>query len=125
MPEGKNTIYREMVIDLLYRLRLADELFCQVTDAVMSVMSLGDTAGRQQALEQLHGYAQALQVVYADYLHVIDGHHVTFPAEIQLWQWYEPDGEEVIAQTIERLHTIAEGMELKLNTEMLKQEVHR
>jgi len=120
MIESQNTIYREMVLDLLYRLRLADELFCQVTDMVMSAMSMEDAVGRKQSVERLHYYTQALQVIYADFLRVMDGHHVTFPANIQVWQWYQADGEELIAQSLERLHAIAESMELKLNTEILK-----
>lgn len=125
MPDINNTIYREMVLDLIYRLRLADELFCRVTDMVMSAMSMDDADGRQQAVEQLHAYAQSLQVIHADFLHVLDGHHVAFPAAFQLWQWYEADGDEIVAQTLERLHAIAEGMELKLNTAMLKMEAGR
>ena len=114
-----------MVLDPIYRLRLAAELFCRVTDMVMSAMSMDDADGRQQAVEQLHAYAQSIQVIHADFLHVLDGHHVAFPASIQLWQWYEPAGDEIVAWTLERLHAIAEGMELKLNTEMLKMEAER
>lgn len=125
MPDINNTIYREMVLDLIYRLRLADELFCRVTDMVMSAMSMDDADGRQQAVEQLHAYAQSIQVIHADFQHVLDGHHVAFPADIQLWQWYESNGDEIVARTLERLHAIAEGMELKLNTAMLKMEAGR
>ena len=53
MPETKNTIYREMVIDLLYRLRLADDLFCQTSDAVISALSLGEISGKKEAAEAL------------------------------------------------------------------------
>lgn len=125
MPETKNTIYREMVMDLLYRLRLADDLFCQTSDAVISALSLGEISGKKDAVEALCSYAKVLRVIYVDFFHVIEGQHVVFPAEVSLWQWNEPDGEDIIARTIERLHAIAEGMEMKLNAEMLKWEVRK
>ena len=125
MPETKNTIYREMVMDLLYRLRLADDLFCQTSDAVMRALSLEDISEKKGAVASINSYAKALRVIYADFLHVIEGQHVVFPAEVFLWQWNEPDGEDIIARTIERLHAIADGMEMRLNAEMLKLEVRR
>jgi hypothetical protein len=125
MPDHKNTLYREMVLDLLYRLRLAEDLFCQTTESVMSAMSLGEVSAKKEAMEQLCAYAKSLKVVYADFLHLAEGLHAMFPADISLWQWNEPDGEEVIARTLDRLHTIAEGMEMKLNTEILKWEVRQ
>ena len=118
MSDAKNTIYREMVMDLLYRLRLAEDLFCLASSSVMSAIGLGDASSRQEAVALLRSYAKALQVIYADFRHVADGQHVLFPAEVALWQWNEPDGEETIARVIERLHSIAEGMEMKLNAEM-------
>ena len=125
MSECKNTIYREMVIDLLYRLRLADDLFCQASDAVMSAIGLEDSAGKAEATLLLRSYAKALQVIYADFLHLVEGQHIVFPAEVSLWQWNEPDGEEAIARIIERLHIIAEGMEMRLDAERVKQEVRK
>lgn len=125
MSETKNTIYCEMVLDLLYRLRLADDLFCQASDSVMSAMGLGDVSGKAGATNLLRAYAKALQVIYADFLHVIEGQHVVFPAEVSLWQWNEPNGEETIARNIERLHAIADGLEMRLNAEIVKQEVRR
>jgi len=125
MPETKNTIYREMVMDLLYRLRLGEDLFCQATEAVLSAMGLDEAASRKDAIAQISSYAKALKVVYADFLHVIEGQHIVFPADVSLWQWNEPGGEECIARTVERLHAIADGMEMKLNAEMLKWEVRK
>ena len=125
MSACKNTIYREMVLDLLHRLRLADDLFSQATEAVMSAMSLDDISGKRQAVARLRAFAKALRVIYADFLHLIEGQHVAFPPEISLWQWNEPDGEETIAHAIERLHAIAEGMEIRLDAEILKQEIRQ
>ena len=123
MTANKNTIYREMVLDLLYRLRLADDLFGQTSETVMSALSLEDASGKQEATALLRSYAKALQIIYADFRHLASGQHIVFPADFSLWQWNEPDGEEMIAHLIERLHSIAEGMELKLNAEIVKQEV--
>ena len=123
MPDSKNTIYREMVLDLLYRLNLADEIFCQATETAMSAISQGNVLGKRETVEQVHSYAKALKVIYADFLHVIEGQHVMFPADVALWQWNEPGGEQTVASTIERLHAIAEGMEMRLNAEIVKMEV--
>lgn len=125
MSESRNTIYREMVIDLLYRLRLADDLFCQASDAVMSAIGLEDAAGKAEATSLLRSYAKSLQVIYADFLHLVEGQHVVFPAEVSLWQWNEPDGEGAIARIMERLHFIAEGMEMRLNAELAKREARK
>ena len=122
MSEHKNTIYREMVIDLLYRMRLADDLFSQASDAVISAIGLEDVSAKTEATACLRSYAKSLQVIYADFHHLVEGQHVLFPAEVSLWQWNELNGEEVITHVIERLHAIAEGMEMKLNAEMSMQE---
>ena len=66
MPDLNNTIYREMVLGLIYRLRLAAELFCRVTDMVMSAMSMDDADGRHQAVEQLHACAQSIQIIHSE-----------------------------------------------------------
>ena len=125
MTEYLNTIKREMIIDLIYRLRLVDDLFCQATDQLMSAMSMEDAEGKKQAVQSVRDYSKALQVVYADLQHIIDGRHIVFPAEISVWQWNEPNGEDAITMTVERLHAIAEGMEMKLNAEFLQKEVHK
>ena len=125
MTTSKNSIYREMVVDLLYRLRLVDELFCQTTDAVISAMNAEDVAAKRQAVQQIRSYSSALQVIYADFLRLIEGQHVVFPADVSLWQWEEPNGGELIAQVLERLHGIEEGMEGKLDEEMSNMEAEK
>ena len=125
MPNNKNTIYREMVLDLLYRLRLADEIFCQATETAISAMSQSKASGKKETVELVRAYAKALKVIYADFLHVMQGQHVVFPADVSLWQWNEPDGEQTMANTIERLHDIAEGMEMKLQSAIQTTEVSK
>lgn len=123
MWKTRNTIYYEMVVDLLYRLRLADDLFCHASETVLAAISLGGISGKAEAVESLRSYAKALRVIYADFLHVIKGHHIVFPAEMSLWQWNESGCDVAFVQAVERLHSIADGMEMKLSGEMVKREV--
>ncbi len=119
----ENTIYHEMLLDVCYRLRLADDLFCQASNAVMSSMKNALFSEKEQAIALINDYSQALQIIYTDFLHVISGCHVTFPSNLAGWQWNEPDAVEQIMRTLERLHDIAEGMEIKLDVALLKKEV--
>lgn len=119
-----NPIRHEMLMDLCYRLRLADDLLDLATDSLVDAMTLEDFAAKRRTIEQIHAYAQALQLIYADFRHLIDDCHVTFPTEPVLWQWNEPRGEEVITTVIERLHDIADGLRLKLNAALDHQENH-
>jgi len=125
MTTRKNSIYREMVVDLLFRLQLADELFCQTTDAVISAMSADEATAKKTALEQIRSYSCALQVIYADFLHLVNGLHIVFPPDVSLWQWQEPSGGKTVAQVLERLHGIEEGMEEKLDEAMHSMEVQQ
>jgi hypothetical protein len=118
----KNIILREMLADLWYRLALADDLFAQATDSLMAAMSIEDFDSKRGALEQLNGYARALQLIHVDYMHLLDKGHLVFPAALDDWQWNEPDGEEQIANTLERLHSIAEMMKRRIAAELAAEE---
>ena len=117
-------IHHEMLLDLCYRLRLTDDLFDLATDGLVNALSLEEFSAKCQTIEQIHSYAQALQLIYADFRHLIDGCHVTFPDTPALWKWNEADGEEFITTSIERLHDIADGLKLKLNAAIGHQEDH-
>lgn len=119
----QHTIYHEMVLDLCYRLRLADDVFCEAADAIVSAMKNHDFAEKERAIGLVHDYSRALQVIYVDFARVIHGCHVVFPAEVAAWQWNEPEGDSVMERTVERLHAIAESMEMKAHAEVLKAEV--
>ena len=119
----QHAIYHEMVFDLRYRLRLADDLFCEAADAVVSAMKAYGFAEKERAAALVNGYSQALQVIYVDFEHVVAGHHIVFPSEVAAWRWNEPDGDSMMERTVERLHVIAESMEMKVNVEILKAEV--
>ena len=123
MQTIKNTIIKEMLMDLRYRLLLAYDIFGQATESIMSAMGIEDFAAKAQAVESMRSYSQALQIVYADFMHVIDGCSVAFPPEMTLWQWNEQDADERIALTLERLHNIAEGLEAKISGELTTEEI--
>ena len=119
---AQNTIYREMILDLCYRLRLADDLFVRVSAAVVSAASQEELEYREQAIRLLAAYAKALRVIYADFQRVQAGHRAVFPAVVEMWQWDAPDGLGQVVGTLERLHAIADGMQGRLDAELLKME---
>ena len=73
---------------------------------------------KAKATNQLNGYLQALQLIYTDFRHIISRRSVLFPATIGLWQWNEEDAEELVTLTLERLHSIADGMLRTLHSEL-------
>ena len=117
-----NPIYREMLLDIRYRLRLAEGLYDEAGKGLVNAVSLEDFAAKAQTIEQTHAYTQALQIIYADFLHLSDDCHVSFPVEPSLWQWNEPNGDEAIATTLDRLKDIADGLEMKLDAALGRQE---
>ena len=121
MPEIKqDAIIREMLGDLCYRLRLADDLFDHTTEALLAAMNQEEFDAKTQATIQLNGYSQALQLIYTDFKHLITRRSVLFPPMLALWQWNEEDAEEMVTQTLERLHFIADGMLRTLHGELEK-----
>lgn len=118
----QNTIYHEMLLDLCYRLRLADDLFCQASNAVMSSMKGAVFEEKKQAIALINAYSKTLQIIYSDFQLVISGCQVIFPCALDEWQWNEPDAAEKIMRILERLHGIADGMEMKLDVSLLKAE---
>ena len=119
MPEIKqDAIIREMLGDLCYRLQLSDELFAHTTDALLAALNQEEFDNKVQATAELNGYLLALQLIYTDFRHLIERRSVLFPAAIGLWQWNEEDAEEVVTQTLERLHNIADGMLRTLHGEL-------
>ena len=121
----QNTIYHEMLLDLCYRLRLADDLFCRASNAVMSSMKGAVYGEKVQAIALINAYSKTLRVIYTDFQLVISGCHAVFPCALDEWQWNEPDAAEQIRRILERLHGIADGMEMKLDVSLLKAEVEK
>lgn len=116
----KDTIYREMLCDLFYRLRLADDLFDRTSDALLNAMNQEECEAEIRGTAMLNGYSQALQLIYTDFSHLIEKRSVLFPANVELWQWSEESIEEQVSRTLERLHSIADGMKRILRCEMEK-----
>ena len=50
----------------------------------------------------------------------MEGKRAVFPAELAEWVFELPEGEVAARLHLERLHAIAEGMELILDRELLK-----
>lgn len=115
-------LLKEMVFDLLYRLRLADELFCHAAESLVSASALENWTSRSEALREIRGYSQALRIIHEDNCRILDDRHAIFPADLEEWIFDRPDGEIPIQLHLKRLHAIAEGMELALHRELLKME---
>jgi len=125
VTDSLNVIFREMALDLCYRLQLYNELFCQSTAVVMSAVAIEDYAARAEAVQAVRDCSQALQLIYADLNQILDGRRIVFPPDIADWIWDQPNPDTIISQYLERLQSIAQSMEMSLNTEVSKMEVEQ
>ena len=123
VTDSLNVIFREMALDLCYRLQLYNELFCQSAAVAMSAVAIEDYADRAAAVQAARDCSQALQLIYADLNQILDGRRIVFPPDIADWIWDQPNPDTIISQYLERLQSIAQGMEILLNTEVSKMEV--
>ncbi|MBQ7695032.1 MAG: hypothetical protein IJT50_07885 [Lentisphaeria bacterium] len=119
---SQQVLLREMILDLHYRLRLADELFCDAAESLVSAAALEDWNSRSEALRKIGEYSRALQVIHQDRCRITEGKKAVFPAELPEWVFELPEGEVTARLHLERLHTIAAGLELALNRELLRME---
>ena len=122
---SQQILLREMLLDLHYRLRLADDLFCHAAESLVSAAALENWNSRSEAVRTIRAYSQALRIIYQDQRRIMEGKHAVFPAELEEWIFDLPDGETKAQLHLERLHAIAEGLELVLNRELLKMEVSK
>jgi len=120
---SRRVLLREMILDLHYRLRLADDLFCHAAESLVSAAALENWSSRSEAVRKIRAYAQALRIIHQDHCRIVEGRHAVFPAELEEWIFDLPDGETKAQLHLERLRVIAEGMELVLDRELLKMEV--
>lgn len=111
---NQHILYREMLLDLCYRLRLADDIFCRVAEALTAAMAVDDFSLKAAAIAALRDYAASLRIVYADYRRVCVVQCVVFPPEPCGWQWDEPDADAALPLLLERLQGVAQGMETHL-----------
>ena len=111
---NQHILYREMLLDLGYRLRLADDIFCRVAEALAAAIAVDDFSLKKAAIAAMRDYAGSLRIVYADYWQVLDGQRAVFPPEPAVWHWDEPDVDVALPLLLERLRGIAQGMETQL-----------
>lgn len=123
MSEKRQPIlFREMILDLHYRLRLVDDLFCSAAESLVSAAALEDWKSRSEVILKIRAYSQALQIINADLCRLIEGKKAIFPVELSDWIFDLPDGENKVQLQLERLHAIAEGLEMTVNREILHME---
>lgn len=120
---SQQVLLREMILDLHYRLRLADDLFCNAAESLVSAAALENWNSRGEAVRKIREYSQALRIIDQDLCQIEEGKHAVFPAELEEWIFDLPDGEIEAQLHLKRLHAIAAGLELILNRELLKMEV--
>ena len=114
-----------MILDLHYRLRLADDLFCDAAESLVSAAALENWSSRGEAVRKIREYSQALRIIHQDFCRILEDKRAVFPAELEEWVFDLTDGETKAQLHLERLHAIAGGLELVLNRELLKMEVSK
>ena len=86
MSEKRQPIlFREMILDLHYRLRLVDDLFCSAAESLVSAAALEDWKSRSEVILKIRAYSQALQIINADLCRIIEGKRAVFPADLSEW----------------------------------------
>ncbi len=116
---SQQVLFQEMILDLHYRLCLADAMFCDTAENFVSAAVLEDWEGRSRTIQGIREYSQALQLINVDFCQIIDGKDAAFPEELGGWVYDSADGELKIQNQLERLHVIAEGLDMVLKREYL------
>ena len=117
---NQEILLREMILDLHYRLRLADDMFCSAAESLVSASALENWSSRSEAVRKIREYSQALRIIHQDFCRILDGKRAVFPAELAEWVFDHPDGESAAQLHLKRLHAIAEGLGLTLNRELIQ-----
>lgn len=120
MTDRKQPIlFREMIFDLHYRLRLADDLFCSAAESLVSAAALEDWKSRSDVIIKIREYSQALQIINTDLCRIIEGKRAVFPADLSEWIFDFSDGELKAQRQLEHLHAVAQGLEMTIDRELL------
>ena len=90
---SQQVLLREMILDLHYRLRLADDLFCNAAESLVSAAALENWNSRSEAVRKIREYSLALRIIHQDQCRIMEGKHAVFPAELEEWTFDLPDGE--------------------------------
>ncbi len=121
--QNQRIFFREMVLDLHYRLRMADELFCEAAESFVASVAFDEWENRRKVIGNIREYARALQIIDADFSRIVTGRQVVFPAELGEWIYDFADGESKVQSHLERLRAIADGLEMAVDRELLRMEL--
>ena len=97
--------------------------FCCAAESFVAAAALEDWNSRSSVIQNIRSYSQALQIINADLCRIVDGKCAVFPAELSDWIFDLPDGESKVQCQLERLHSIAGGLETTVNRELLRMEL--
>ncbi len=117
--KNQRILFLEMILDLHYRLRFADAIFCNAAEDFVSASALEDWEGRSRTLRDIREYSQTLQIINVDFGRIVDRKKAVFPEELGEWIYDSLDGDLKVQKHLERLHFIAEGLEMAVNSELL------
>ena len=112
-------LYHEMLIDLAFRLHLADDAFCNAARHLARASENTGWRVRRAGSRAVAEYSARLRMVSADAVKLIQFTPPRFPAIPAVWCWYEPDGLSESITALERLHVTALAIEQRVNRELL------
>ncbi len=119
----QNIIFREMALDICYRLELFDELFYQTSSLVLSAAAIDDFDIKVDATASLLACAQSLRVIHSDCNLLFAVQNIVFPPEFHAWLWFMPDADEITHDYLQSLRNIARKMEVVAFNALNKKEI--
>lgn len=122
LNDPQNIIFREMALDLCYRLRLFDEMFCQTSSLVLSAVATDDFDSKIDAAASQRACAECLRLIFTDYNLLFDSQHIVFPPEFHAWIWFLADADDLAHDYLQRLQNIAMAMENQLMSALHSEE---
>lgn len=114
LNDPQNIIFREMALDLCYRLQLFNESFCQTSSLVLSAVATEDFDTKIDATASLSACAECLRLIFTDFNLLFDSQHIVFPPEFHAWIWFMTDADDMAHDYLQRLQNIAQAMENRL-----------
>ena len=90
---NQRVLFKEMIFDLHYRLRLADDLFCRAAEDLVAAAALEEWSSRAAAVRSIGEYSGALRVIDQDLSLILEGKQAVFPACFQqLFDLFDSSG---------------------------------
>ncbi|MCQ2378040.1 MAG: hypothetical protein MJ016_02370 [Victivallaceae bacterium] len=114
-----------MLLDLYYRLTLAEEDFQQIGDAWYAASSVGSCPDRVQAISGINAYARSLRIIENDLRLLTDGEAAVFPAELGDWMLESPDVDDLVATQLARLLRIVQALKAEVRNQLTQKEETR